>query len=51
MAWIGRFAVRFRYPVIAAWIVVTIICVRAFPSLGSVANSDNSSFLPSSTPS
>src|SRR5271165_361355 len=51
MAWIGRFAVRFRYLVIAAWLLGTIFCVRAFPSLGSIVNSDNSSFLPSSAPS
>ena len=51
MAWIGRLAVRFRYPLIVAWVLVAIFCVRAFPSLGSVVNSDNSSFLPSSAPS
>jgi RND superfamily putative drug exporter len=51
MAWIGRFAVRFRYLVIIAWVLVTILCLRALPSLGSVVNSDNSSFLPSSAPS
>ncbi len=50
MAWIGRFAVRFRYPVIVAWVLITIFCARAFPSLGSVVNSDNSSFLPASAP-
>ncbi|MGH2386724.1 MAG: MMPL family transporter, partial [Chloroflexota bacterium] len=51
MAWIGRLAVRFRYLVIAAWLVVTIFCVLAFPALGSIVNSDNSSFLPGSAPS
>lgn len=51
MAWVGRFVVRFRYPVIAVWILATVFCIRAFPSLGSVVNSDNSSFLQSSAPS
>jgi RND superfamily putative drug exporter len=51
VGYIGRFAVRFRYPVIVAWVLVTIFCIRAFPALSSVANSDNSSFLPSSAPS
>ncbi len=51
MVWIGRLAVRFRYPVILAWIVLTIFCVRAFPALSSVVNSDNSSFLSATAPS
>lgn len=51
MGMIGRFAIRFRYPVILAWIVLTIVCVRAFPALSSVVNSDNSSFLASNAPS
>src|SRR5262249_26266101 len=51
MAWIGRLAVRFRYLVIVAWLLVTAFSVYAFPSLGSIVNSDNSSFLPSSAPS
>jgi uncharacterized membrane protein YdfJ with MMPL/SSD domain len=45
MALVGRIAVRFRYPVTAVWILAAIFCMRAFPSLGSIVNSDNSSFL------
>ncbi len=48
---VGRFVVRFRYVIIAAWVLLTIACVLGLPSLGSVATSDNSSFLPSSAPS
>lgn len=51
MGWIGRIAVRFRFLVIALWLIVTLVCVKAFPSLSSVASSDNSTFLPSSAPS
>jgi RND superfamily putative drug exporter len=49
---LGRFDVRFRYVIVAAWIIVTILCIRAFPSLDSVIpNASFSSFLPSSSPS
>ncbi len=48
---LGRFAVRFRYPMIILWVVVTVACVKLLPSLGSVANSDTSAFLPDSAPS
>ncbi len=51
MGAIGRFAVTYRFFVIGFWIVVAIACTKAFPSLGSVTNSDNGSFLPSSVPS
>src|SRR6185437_2053693 len=43
---IGRLSVRYRYIVIALWLGIAIFCIRSFPSLSSVANSDNSSFLP-----
>ena len=39
---IGRFAVRFKYPVAIAWIVITIASVAAFPSLSSVTKDANS---------
>jgi len=51
MGWIGRFVVRFRYVIVVAWALATILCVHFLPSLGSVSNSDNSAFLPSSAPS
>ncbi len=50
-SFIGRFAVRYRYLVIALWLVIAAFCIIRFPSLSSVANSDNSSFLPSTSPS
>ncbi|MER5968291.1 MMPL family transporter [Streptomyces sp. NPDC002055] len=46
---IGAFAVRFRYAVVTLWIAAAAVCVVVFPSLTSVANPDNSSFLPSDT--
>ena len=51
MGWFGRIVVRFRYLIVVAWVVATILCVHFLPSLGSVSNSDNSAFLPSSAPS
>ncbi|NWJ97811.1 MAG: MMPL family transporter [Chloroflexi bacterium] len=50
MEFFGKIAVRFRYLVVLIWVGVTILCVITLPSLGSVINSDNSSFLPSDTP-
>jgi RND superfamily putative drug exporter len=49
---LGRFDVRFRYLIVVAWVVITIVCIRAFPSLSSVVpNSTISAFLPASAPS
>jgi putative drug exporter of the RND superfamily len=48
---LGRFAVHYRYAVIIAWLVVTAFCIRAFPSLSSVTDSNTSAFLPNSAPS
>ena len=49
---LGRFDVRFRYLIVIAWVVITIVCIRAFPSLDSVIpNSSLSAFLPGSTAS
>jgi RND superfamily putative drug exporter len=49
---LGRFDVRFRYLIVVAWIVVTIVCIRTFPSLSSVTPSSTiNSFLPASAPS
>ena len=46
---VGAFAVRFRWAVIALWVAASALCVLFLPSLGSVTNPDNSSFLPSDT--
>ncbi len=50
-SFIGRLSVRYCYIVIAVWLVIAVFCIHSFPSLSSVANSDNSSFLPSTSPS
>ena len=48
---LGRFTVRFRWPIIACWIVVTIELMVCLPSLSSVEKSSNSQFLPSTSAS
>ncbi len=48
---IGRFAVRFRWFVLIAWLVITVAGVRLFPGLDSITQSGNSGFLPDSAPS
>src|ERR1019366_4332673 len=34
---LGKFDVRFRYLIVVVWLVVTVVCVRTLPGLGSVA--------------
>jgi RND superfamily putative drug exporter len=51
MAGMARFAIRFRYFIIAAWVIAGTVCIVAFPLLSSAVNTDNSSFLPASSPS
>jgi RND superfamily putative drug exporter len=48
---IGRFAIRFRWLVLLAWIVAAIAAATQLPSLASVTQSNNSKFLPASAPS
>ncbi len=49
---LGHFDVRFRYLIVVAWLVITVVCVRAFPSLASVTPSTSiGAFLPASAPS
>ena len=48
---IGRFAVRFRWVVVVAWIAAATGAQHFFPSLASVASASNASFLPASSPS
>ena len=50
MAGLARAAMRFRYVVIAGWLIAGALCVLLLPSLGSSVNTDNSTFLPASTP-
>ena len=47
----GRFAVRFRWAVVVAWIAASVLAQHFFPSLASVAGASNASFLPASSPS
>lgn len=48
---LGRFVVRFRWFVVAFWILVVIVVSAAFPTLGSEVNNNNSAFLSTSAPS
>jgi putative drug exporter of the RND superfamily len=48
---IAAFGVRFRYPIVLAWIGGVVAFTLAFPSLANQVDPDNSSFLSSSTPS
>jgi putative drug exporter of the RND superfamily len=48
---IGAFAVKFRWVVIAAWLVAAFAVPRFLPSLASVTQGNNSAFLPASAPS
>ncbi len=48
---LGRLSVRFRVPVVLAWVVIAIVCIHALPTLASVSKDSNSAFLPSSAPS
>jgi RND superfamily putative drug exporter len=47
----GRFAVRFRWPIVAAWVVATVLAALFLPSLASVARQSNASSLPAGSPS
>jgi RND superfamily putative drug exporter len=47
---LGRFTVRFRWLLVAVWILGTFGAVRTLPSLGSVVNNNNSAFLPANSP-
>jgi RND superfamily putative drug exporter len=48
---IGRFSVKFRWFVVAFWLIATVAIVGGLPSLSSVAQGNNQSFLPASAPS
>src|SRR5450755_3322208 len=47
----GRLSVRFRWAVVAAWVAAAVAANLFFPSLTSVAQQNNSSLLPASSPS
>jgi putative drug exporter of the RND superfamily len=48
---LGRFVVRFRWAVVAFWLVVAVATTAALPSLGSQVNDNNSAFLSSTAAS
>jgi RND superfamily putative drug exporter len=48
---IGKFAVKFRWIVLIAWIVAVVVIPKELPSLASVTQGNNSAFLPASAPS
>lgn len=48
---LGQFSVRFRFLIVLAWIVVTVLAVRFLPSLADVAQDTTSGFLPADSPS
>ena len=51
LAGVVRAAVRFRWVVLALWILVTVAAVLGLPSLASVVHNDDAAFLPASSPS
>ena len=48
---IGRFAVRFRWLVVVAWIVAAFAIPKALPPLSSATQNNNADYLSASTPS
>src|SRR5579864_4414600 len=47
----GRFAVRFRWAIVAAWVAATVLAIVFLPSLTSVMRQNNTDQLPASSPS
>ena len=47
----GRFAVRFRWAIVVAWVAAAVLASLFFPSLASVARQSNTSSLPAGSPS
>ncbi|MGO8888668.1 MAG: MMPL family transporter [Streptosporangiaceae bacterium] len=48
---VGRLSVRFRWAIVLAWVAGAVAVMALLPSLSSVTQSDNTSFLPGSAPS
>ena len=48
---LGRATVRFRWLVVAAWVIITVALVASLPTLSSVEKSSNSDFLPATAAS
>jgi RND superfamily putative drug exporter len=47
---IGRFSVRFRWPMLLVWVAGAVAAAALLPSLSSVTQNDNTKFLPASAP-
>lgn len=47
----GRFAVRFRWAIAAAWVTAAVLATLFFPSLASVTKQSNTDLLPANSPS
>jgi len=48
---IGSFSVKFRWFIIAAWVIAAVAVPHFLPSLASVTQGNNANFLPASAPS
>ena len=48
---IARLSIRFRWLVLALWIVIPLVAARSLPSLSSVSTANNAQFLSASDPS
>jgi RND superfamily putative drug exporter len=47
---LGRFAARYRWPIIGAWVAAAVLVTLIAPNLDHVASSDTSDFLPEDAP-
>lgn len=48
---VAQFAIRFRWLILAVWVIGALAATRLLPSLASVTQSNNAQFLPASAPS
>ncbi len=48
---LGHAIIRFRYMVVIVWVATALLIPRLLPSLSSVADNNNSAFLPANSPS
>ncbi|HTW98332.1 MAG TPA: hypothetical protein VMD59_06110, partial [Acidimicrobiales bacterium] len=50
-AGVGRFSIRWRWLVLALWLLGAFAAVRLLPSLSAAVNNDSTQYLPASAPS
>jgi RND superfamily putative drug exporter len=48
---LGRFSVRFRYPIVLLWLAGAVAATQLLPTLASAVDNDNTAFLPADSPS